>query len=244
MNKACPRCREWRCRKHCRCGRNTTVGGRAAARGVRGDEAEAVPQAQAKAKAVPRAKAKAELRASARPEAVSLVPVSRPPGRPSGLSLDVFTDSSWMDAFLEELKQASSVQLASFIFDDPDCSAGLARRLKSASTFSCDMVVDRSHFEGRTSVYQRPRLLELKKLGANVTLADGFDTSNLYGPRGKKGIMHLKAVVLDGRVAFSGGCNMTRSSRGNRELTFRVTGPAVTPILQAISAAMRSGATL
>ena len=103
------------------------------------------------------------------------------------------------------------------------------------------MVVDKSHFESRTSVYQRPRLLELKNLGANVSLADGFDTTSLYGPRGKKGIMHLKAVVLEGRVAFAGGCNMTKSSRGNREMVFRITAPAVKKILQAILAAMRSG---
>ena len=231
VNRACDKCREWRCKSHCRCGRLKLLKGRNQARPGSRREAESTAT-----------EARAAVRAAAAPDAVPLVQIARPSGRPSPLSFDVFTDSSWMDAFLGELKKASSVQLASFIFDDPECSSGLARRLKaSRSSFSCDMVVDKSHFESRTSVYQRPRLLELKTLGANVSLADGFDTSRLYGPRGKKGIMHLKAVVLDGRVAFTGGCNMTKSSRGNRELTFRVTGPPVKKILQAILAAMRSG---
>ena len=127
------------------------------------------------------------------------------------------------------------------IMDDPACCQGFARWLRAHRHGSCEIVVDKSHFEAKTSRYQRPRLLELKQQGARVVLGEGFDTTHLFGPSGKKGIMHMKGVIIDGRVAFTGGGNLTKAARGNRELFFRITGPQVAQIAQGVSAALRSG---
>ncbi len=53
--------------------------------------------------------------------------------------------------------------------------------------------------------------------------------------------MHVKAVVLDDRIAYAGSSNLTKASRVNRELVFRLTGPPVAAVLAAVAAAACSG---
>jgi len=52
--------------------------------------------------------------------------------------------------------------------------------------------------------------------------------------------MHLKAVVIDSRVAYAGSANCTRQARCNREVMLRLVGPPVTKVLAEISAAIAS----
>jgi phosphatidylserine/phosphatidylglycerophosphate/cardiolipin synthase-like enzyme len=55
--------------------------------------------------------------------------------------------------------------------------------------------------------------------------------------------MHIKAVVVDGRVAFTGSGNLTRASRCNREVAFKIVGPPVSQIMAAVRAAQQAAVT-
>ena len=48
--------------------------------------------------------------------------------------------------------------------------------------------------------------------GAKVYLCKGQDGREEFGANAYWGNMHMKAVVLDGRVAYSGSANLTRSA--------------------------------
>ena len=145
LNKACSRCREWRCREHCRCGRQGTATGRAAARCACQPQAKAAAKAQA---------------SPAQPEEVV---VPKPLGRPAAQDTQVFSDNAWRAQVLEEIASASSVVVASFTFDDPALTEALLKRLRGRAAFSLDVLVDSQTFEALTCRHQRPRLVELQR---------------------------------------------------------------------------------
>ena len=66
----------------------------------------------------------------------------------------------------------------------------------------------------------------------------GFDRRADFGASARYGIMHYKAIVLDSRVAYPGGANVTMAARANRELVFWMCGPPVAQILEALREAM------
>ena len=143
LNSACDKRREWRCKAHCRCGRQGTATGRSAAR----------------SRSRPQAKAKAQARPAQPQEVVAL----RPRGRPASLATEVFDDGSWRAKLLEDISVASSVLVASYTYDDPDLQAAFLKRLRGRAAFSLDLLVDLQTFEARTCRHQRPRLLELQR---------------------------------------------------------------------------------
>ena len=215
----CKTCGEKRCKTHCKCGRKGKAVGRNAPR---------VPQARVtQTEPVKRD-------ASEETQSCPVLPVAV--RSPSKLAVEVFSDASWFDALLAEMRHASTVRVATYVFDDPQVARELARRLrgKQSSNFACKIIVDRAYYESRKAVHQRPRLRELQDLGAEVLLSDGHDGSQIFGHGARKGIMHYKAVVFDHRVAFTGGANLTMAARANRELVFCMRGPPVTAIESAI----------
>ena len=119
------------------------------------------------------------------------------------------------------------------IIDDPMVCEALRARLRRGN-FSCILIVDTLSYDARTSRFQRHRLEELRRLGAQVFLSQGFIDAGRYGPSSERGLMHLKSVVVNSHVAFSGSANLTKASRKNRELMFKHTGPPVGKILQVI----------
>ena len=74
------------------------------------------------------------------------------------------------------------MHVATFLFDDPDFTKVLLRRLQGRTPFTCTILVDASHYVQRTSRHQRPRLLELQQDGAAVHLCHGFD-ADLIGDK-------------------------------------------------------------
>ena len=168
--------------------------------------------------------------------------VPMPVGRPASLGVKAFnTGQDWMAAALEEVQHASRVDVATFLFDDELFTQKLLCRLRSRSPFACQIVVDKSAYDQRTSRFQRPRLLELQSHGASVLVSQGFDGRSLFGLAGRRGIMHIKAVIIDSRVAYTGTANITKSSRVNRELVHRIVGPPVSDILEAVLSAAACG---
>ena len=212
----CTRCRERRCKTHCRCGRSNNASGRSAGR-----PAEKVIQE----KALP----------------IQTPPVIVPPpiGRKSKLDVQVFRDAGkFLDSLVDELESASSFHAASYVLDDLSLCHALLRKLqRPSSQFTCNITVDHDIFHKDTSRYSRARLRELQRHGASVSLAKGFSGVSLYGACAFDGAMHVKAVILSHRVAYTGGSNLTKASRVNRELSFRMTGEPVAEIFAAVLAA-------
>ena len=229
---ACRGCGEWRCRTHCGCGKQGHAQGRQAAR----------PGAPAGAKVQPKTTAHAKICTRPGHPAVPCTPPIV--GRPSALSVETYTDDSWMAKLASEIQTAGVVHVSSMIVDDPDFCTAVGRRLRGRGSFACTVVVDKSQYMKRTSRFQRPRLLELQRLGAQVYLAGGFNAAHLFGVGAHSGILHLKGVVLDNRVLYVGSSNLTKASRANREVMFRMTGPPVAKTLQGILAAVQCGETL
>ena len=232
MVKPCATCKEWRCKSYCRCGRQGTAVGRRAPR-----------------QAVAKAKAKAAPKAVAGPRALAPLPLASPRAAPplaapraaASSSQVVFNESTWLQQCLKEMQNAGAVQIASMVFYEPSITDALIKLLRGPRPFTCRVVVDKDCFHKRVSTSQRPRLQELQKAGALVRLATGHSGTDVFGPRAKGGMMHLKAVVLDGNVVFSGSANVTRASLTNRELVFRLVGPNARPVLEAVADAFSSG---
>ena len=101
------------------------------------------------------------------------------------------------------------------------------------------VVVDKEAFDEKVSRSQRPRLEELKRGGAAVRLASGY-----FGGSNFRGSMHMKTVVIDSCVAFTGSANLTKKARKNIELVSQVTGPAVHDIVVGVRHAFSSGSDL
>ena len=61
--------------------------------------------------------------------------------------MEVFADGSWMPKMLGEMEQAVKISVASMLFDDPEVTACLSRRLKSAvgPPVSVMVVVDKQN---------------------------------------------------------------------------------------------------
>ena len=88
----------------------------------------------------------------------------RPLGRPAALGVEVFSDSSWRARLVEDVNSASTVLMASFVYDEPELQQAFERRLAGRAEFSLELLVDAGQFNERNSVHQRPRLLELQRL--------------------------------------------------------------------------------
>ena len=198
----CAKCRERRCRTHCRCGRNATAKGREAARPVK----------------------RARVAGAVAPQipAPSAVSATAPVGRPSSLAVEALDVADWWQCILDELREATRVFVATYVIDHAGLCAMLERRLSGRSEFHLEVLIDQESLESRTSVHQRPRLDALRQAGAEVYLCRG------HVPRGS---LHMKMLVLDRRVAFVGSANLTQKSLSNGELTLRVRGPVVSDFL-------------
>ena len=93
------------------------------------------------------------------------------------------------------------------------------------------MLVDAQKFAERASRQQRPRLLELRRHGAKIFFCKGKPTGVRH-----HGSHHAKAVVVNRRVAFTGNENVSKASRSNNGLLFRLQGNVVQQILAALAA--------
>ena len=211
----CDRCGEKKCRKHCACGRNGTATGRNAARGSR-------PQVQ-----VPVVTSPTTMQPL--PETV----VTRPAGRPPPLSLRMMTEQDLFDELLPAVKTAGAVVAATFLYDDPALHSMFLTRLGGRSSFDLTLFVDKQGSSGGICRHMRPRLRELVRAGAAVWLCDGHSHNLTYGSASSRlvGHLHVKGLVLDRQMAFSGSMNLTRSARTNKEVMFRMTGPIVEEFL-------------
>ena len=227
--KRCPKCKEKRCRTHCRCGRAGKAVGRRAPRRGADPKTRAQPKARARAKpaSLPllQAQTSRPIPEAAAEAVFAHLPVAR------GL-VHTLGDAAWFRPMLYETQKAVSWMCATLNFDDTDTATLLLRKLKAPGSFECVIVVDeQSHLAGGARG-QRALLRQLQTAGATIYLARGNEQAarRLFGEGHHHPSMHKKAVVIDDRVAYSGGANVTRKSRCNGELMFRFEGPTVADI--------------
>ena len=234
MSKACDRCHEWRCKQHCRCGRNGWATGRHAAR-VFG---AALPGA-----VVPVAAAAAAAAAPVPPPPPPPPFCPGPVGKPMKTDVDVYyDDNSWWDLVVGEIKYASNVVLGSYLYDDEKLHAVLLKRLEPKnSKFTCVVLVDQQSYEERACRGQLAKLQELKSAGAQVFSCSGHSGKDIFGPKALPGFFHVKAIAIDRKIVYHGSSNLTKSSRKNVELVTRMVGPPALAIFQGLAKSQYHG---
>lgn len=209
------KCNEWRCAKHCKCGRNNTLTGRSAARG------EGLVKSKVKVVAV-----------SDRKVPVSSSVVRGPNGTPSPPSCENLEIDEWYRRCLTDIKKASEVELASYIYDNPGVHKLLLQRLRGGAAFKLNLYIDAEKFSEDWPRYQKPRVRELQQAGASIYVCKGPKAQGAY---------HCKALVADRRYLYTGNANFTYKSSSNEELVFRMTGPVVQQVLEKLFVHRQSG---
>ena len=156
-------------------------------------------------------------------------PTARPVGRRPLPSTHKLGNKDWWQEVILAVERASEVDLSTYMYDHPKLHQALMLRLRESSHGSVQvrMLIDREAMQGGTPYYQAARVRALHKVGAEVYLCRGD------GPRG---IHHKKAVIINRRVAFTGGANLTQKSTENGEFNFRMLGPIVHDMLEDLAA--------
>lgn len=200
MSKACNNCGEWRCRAHCKCARDKMVSGWSAARGA--SASSSVPS---------------------RAPAATVGPVGRV-AAPQCELLDICT---WYDQLCSDIASASEVEIATYMYDNPQLHACLLERLRGRSAFSLRLYLDEEvHKKAERPFNQRPRVAELKANGASVYICKG---------RRAGGSFHCKCAVVGRRFLYTGSPNFTTKSPDNEEFSFKVVGPVVKQVLERLA---------
>ena len=179
----------------------------------------------------------ARLAPAARPAASSAaappeVQVVAPRGRPAALGVEVLTTTAWWAALLGAVSAASEVLAGSFLFDRGGLTDTLLRRLRGRPPFSVTLLVDAEGLQQGTSRHQRSRLRALRDAGAAVYLCRG---------QGRRGRLHLKALVVDRRKVYTGSLNLTDKSVENDELHLQLVGEPVLSIIAQLLRAQNRG---
>ena len=202
VSKPCPRCREWRCAKHCRCGRNGSNVGRNA----------------------PRIYGAAVVGSGAQSRRTTVVVHSavRAVGKPAPESTQRFGLDEWWDSVVEAVQKARSIEMGTYMFDDTRLYEVLLGRLRDSSDFSFKLCLDGEAYHGPTPKNQKRRVDSLLRRGAEVFLCKGI---------GRQGSYHVKEMVVDRRFLFTGSANFTSKSRCNRERCYKITGACVAEAL-------------
>ena len=219
INGSCSVCKEPRCKSHCLCGRQGTAVGRAAARPGHGVRAVDVVSAAVPTPCIPTAP-------------VSVLPA---------VSVEVLEGDSWFTRLATDLRQAATVVLGSYTYDEPEIQAILERRLRSRAC-NVEIFVDKEEFDKGTTRHERSRLVVLQKLGAVVRKCKGKPRSKVYGSYARGyGHFHKKVVIIDKQILYHGSANCTRNSRCNDESVLRLKGhPVMTVLLNLAEARKKS----
>ena len=209
----CKVCKEWRCKDHCKCGREGTATGRNRARNY-GAALGARPRTRIVVPA---------------PDPVPVVPVARPVAD-TNMRMD---SAEWWRQVLAAVENAKHVELCSYMFDETALFKALLRRLSDESDFQLNMCLDEEIFmKGETPKWQCSRTAKLQKKGAAVFLCSGM---------GRLGSYHVKELVVDRRTLFTGSSNSTIKSHNNRERCYKMTGQVVSQALTDIASDKKEG---
>ena len=208
--RACPKCREMRCRMHCGCAR----------RGVsRAVKKEKVPQSRATQ--VVKAK-QDEGRSSVVLPVVQRLEEPRSVVEPP----EVLGATAFWDSALKEVAAAkSTVFVGSLCYDNSRLQTQLlAARRRGVKV---EVLLDKKAFHSSLAPRAVGRVDKLKEKGAKVYLANGRSYKVVFGRDGQPGNYHAKVLVVDSFVAFVGSPNATNNSCVNGEIALKVSGSVV-----------------
>ena len=269
----CLKCRERRCKSHCRCGRQGTAIGRSAARPGQGFSSSS----SSPGGAPPVLPIRSGQRASSE-GANPVVPLgfgeaassddanlgassgSAAPVGPIGfgkaassggaqivlpsqsasrgdavaipVGVQVLEGDTWFASLTKDLRQASSVVLGSYSYDEPSVQAALEERLRSGACL-VEVLIDKEYFAEGVTRNQKSRLTTLCRLGAVVRLCSGRPRSEVFGKSARGcGNFHKKLVVIDNSILYHGSANCTQNARVNGESVLRLTGHPVSLVIQ------------
>ena len=223
LNKACPRCNEWRCKAHCKCGRNGEAKGRHAPRGSKPLASSNAPQSMPTC-SVHRHNSAVQL-PLANPQP------TEPPIQHAQLVVDTLVGKHWISKVVEDIGKSSTVTIASYSFDHPVVHRALMDRLKGHDKFTCEILVDKEQYETGGSSYMAPRLRSLQKAGALIFLCHGPARTKRGRKASTHGSMHLKLMLVDGEIAYHGSANYTLAAERNWDCVVRLVGHPVIDML-------------
>jgi hypothetical protein len=162
ISGACSKCKERRCKAHCRCNRIGFAVGRSAPRGGSGSVAARAASPAAAAAAAPPPPPH-------RP--ISLAPV----GHPGAPSIKFLSEDTFYPDLLEALDGASQVHIAVFQYDHPKVQEKLLRGLRKG--MHLDLVVDK-----QSRCRSMPtRIKELQDAGGNICFRSGHNHRESMG---------------------------------------------------------------
>ena len=162
------------------------------------------------------------------PAAASVELVMQPAlGRPAATGVDILGAGTWRERALAEIATAARVVLFTYEYNAMDFQTTLLQRLRSRKQcpFEVVLAVDNEKFKKSRSL-----LLQLVEKGADVYRCEGEKDTARYGPGAYSGSAHMKAVVIDGRIAYCGSANLTEASKKNLEMMIRLVGAPVRDI--------------
>ena len=113
------------------------------------------------------------------------------------------------------------------MFDDTALYSILLQRLTDGSDMKVSLCLDEQMFSEGKPPCGRGRVRRLQAGGAKVFLCKGL---RRYGP------YHVKEIIFDRRVFFTGSANLTTASHNNQERGYRMTGTLVAEAFADISA--------
>ena len=162
---------------------------------------------------------------------VPVLPVQQGPAATTEM-LDI---EEWHRRCHRDLLAAAKVDVASFIFDHAGVHQTLLQRLQGAVSgrkpLDLNVYVDAETLSDNVSRLQASRLKQLHKAGARVWLCTGT---------GRLGVYHVKGIVIDDRVLYTGSANITSKSLQNLEWCFRMVGPVVSEAVARLAGDRRS----
>ena len=213
--KPCCYCGEKRCRNHCKCARDENLQGQERGRG-RDDSSSSASRA--------------------RPPVRVQSPVLPVQEIRQTTSVKVFPTASgeqWLDACISEIEKSREVSIFMYMYDQPQLHHCLLRCIKPRGGLKLQIVIDSSRLKEDVPYFQKARLSALQSHGAKIFESRGVE---------RRGIMHLKVVLLDNaNICYTGSSNATKAAEANYEVMMRMTGPCVKEIKR-ICQAVKDGA--
>ena len=139
-----------------------------------------------------------------------------PVGRPAALDVRLLSNDEWWSELLRDASHSREIEASTYCYDDPQLQEVLLERLRAGAKVR--LSIDRESLGRSVPHFQKSRVAALMREGAEVF--------SCVGPR-RGGCHHKKGVVLDRRVVYCGGNNLTAKSRSNGESMFKMVGPIV-----------------
>ena len=136
LNKACEKCKEWRCKTHCRCGRRKA--------------------------AVAASSSSASASSTQRTVAATSHATAAPVGRPAALGIMMLSIRAWWHQLVQDVGSAGDLLISSYMYDHKALHEALKKQLQAGCKVC--ILIDKSSFDSGKPYAQRSRLAALENV--------------------------------------------------------------------------------